>query len=55
MDFCSARFAGNALLEEIRDDPNTGTEKLRDNSPYDAVSPVQQAPSDFNGRPKPQF
>lgn len=41
--FRSPRFAGNALLEEILNDPDTGELKLGPGSPADAVLPVQQA------------
>jgi hypothetical protein len=43
MDFMSPRFSGNPLLQQILDDPDTGTLKLQDNSPADAVRPVQRA------------
>lgn len=41
--FRSPRFAGNALLEKILNDPDTGELKLGPGSPPDAVLPVQQA------------
>lgn len=43
MEFLSPRFAGNALLQQILDDPDTGTVKLQPGSPADAVRPVQKA------------
>lgn len=43
MEFLSPRFAGNALLQQILDDPDTGTVKLQQGSPADAVTPVQKA------------
>lgn len=43
IDFASPRFAGNTLLEEILNDPNTGSKKLRKNSEVDAVRRVQKA------------
>jgi hypothetical protein len=43
MEFMSPRFAGNALLQQILDDPDTGTVKLQPGSPADAVKPVQKA------------
>lgn len=43
MEFKSARFAGNAVLEEILNDADTGTKKLQKGSPADAVTIVQQA------------
>lgn len=43
MDFRSPRFAGNALLEQILSDPDTGAVKLGPGSPADSVQPVQQA------------
>jgi hypothetical protein len=43
MDFMSPRFAGNPLLQQILDDPDTGTVKLQQGSPSEAVKPVQKA------------
>jgi hypothetical protein len=40
--FTSPRFAGDALLEEIANDPDTGTKKLQKGSPADSVTKVQQ-------------
>lgn len=47
MDFTSARFAGNQLLEQILNDPDTGAVKLGPGSPADSVTPVQQALADL--------
>jgi hypothetical protein len=41
--FTSPRFAGNPTLEEILNDPDTGTKKLQKGSPPDAVLALQQA------------
>ncbi len=49
MDFASPRFAGNAVLEEILSDPDTGSKKLRKNSEGDAVRRVQKALNGFAG------
>jgi hypothetical protein len=43
MDFLSQRFAGNAVLEQILNDPDTGQLKLGPGGDRDAVSLVQQA------------
>ena len=43
MELMSPRFAGNPLLQQILDDPDTGTVKLQPGSPADAVTPVQRA------------
>lgn len=43
MAFESPRFAGNSVLEEILNDPDTGTKKLQKGSDLDAVRRVQQA------------
>jgi hypothetical protein len=43
MEFNSPRFAGDAVLEEILNDPDTGTKKLQSGSPADSVRRVQQA------------
>lgn len=43
MEFMSQRFAGNTLLEQILNDPDTGTLKLQAGSPATAVKPVQKA------------
>jgi hypothetical protein len=43
MEFMSPRFAGNPLLQQILDDPDTGAVKLQAGSPADAVKPVQTA------------
>ncbi|HYO33103.1 MAG TPA: hypothetical protein VES21_09655 [Nocardioidaceae bacterium] len=48
MEFTSPRFAGNIVLEEILNDPNTGTKKLAKGSPSDAVSLVQRALRDLH-------
>ena len=48
MQFDSPRFQGDALLEEILNDPDTGTRKLQHGSPADSVRPVQQALYDLN-------
>ena len=48
MQFDSPRFAGDALLEDILNDPDTGTKKLQKHSPADAVRKVQQALFDMN-------
>lgn len=42
-EFRSPRFAGNALLRDILNDPDTGELKLGPGSPPEAVLPVQQA------------
>lgn len=51
MEFISPRFRGNAHLEEILNDPNTGTKKLAKGSPADAVRAVQQALLDLHWVP----
>ncbi|MFN2587153.1 MAG: S8 family serine peptidase [Actinomycetota bacterium] len=43
MEFESPRFIGNPVLEEILNDPDTGTKKLQKGSDPDAVRAVQQA------------
>jgi hypothetical protein len=43
MEFESPRFAGDALLERILNDPDTGTLKLGPGSPEGSVSNLQQA------------
>ena len=43
MDFASPRFAGDPVLEEILNDPDTGTKKLAKGSPVDSVTTVQRA------------
>jgi hypothetical protein len=43
MDYKSARFAGDPLLEQILNDPDSGDVKLGPGSPADSVRPVQQA------------
>jgi hypothetical protein len=43
MNFESPRFAGDALLESILNDPDTGALKLGPGSPPDSVSALQQA------------
>jgi hypothetical protein len=43
LQFESPRFAGDALLEEILNDPDTGTKKLGPGSPADSVMKLQQA------------
>lgn len=43
MEFESPRFAGDPSLEEILNDPDTGTKKLQKGSNPDAVRKVQQA------------
>jgi hypothetical protein len=43
MEFMSPRFAGSPLLQQILDDPDTGTLKLQPGSPAEAVQPVQRA------------
>jgi LGFP repeat len=43
VDFQSPRFAGDTVLEEILNDPNTGTVKLGPGSPADSVQRLQQA------------
>ena len=43
MEFMSSRFAGNSVLQQILDDPDTGTVKLQQGSPAGAVKPVQKA------------
>jgi len=43
MELMSPRFADNPLLQQILDDPDTGTVKLQPGSPADAVTPVQRA------------
>jgi hypothetical protein len=43
MEFSSPRFAGDALLEDILNDPDTGKLKLKSGSPADSVTKVQQA------------
>ncbi len=48
MQFDSPRFAGDAVLEDILNDPDTGTKKLQKHSPADAVRKVQQALFDMN-------
>lgn len=48
MDFQSPRFAGDAVLEDILNDPDTGTKKLQKNSPAGPVRKVQQALFDLN-------
>ena len=47
MQFISSRFAGNALLDDILNDPDSGYAKLQPGSPADAVRPVQQALADL--------
>jgi hypothetical protein len=44
----SSRFAGNAVLESIRQDPDTGTKKLQKHSDVEAVRLVQEAIYDLN-------
>ncbi|MFD7446015.1 LGFP repeat-containing protein [Streptomyces sp. NPDC059909] len=41
--FASPRFAGDPLLEDILNDPDTGTLKLQPGSPPDSVIRLQQA------------
>ena len=48
MPFKSPRFAGNAVLEEILADPDTGTKKLAKHSPEDAVRLAQKALIDLH-------
>jgi hypothetical protein len=43
LEFKSLRFAGDPVLEEILNDPDTGTKKLQPGSDPDAVRRVQQA------------
>jgi len=43
MEFRSARFAGDPLLREIFEDPDSGTRKLGPGSPAASVALVQQA------------
>lgn len=43
MEFESPRFAGDSVLEEILNDPDTGTKKLQPGSPVESVTKVQQA------------
>jgi hypothetical protein len=43
VEFVSGRFDGDPLLEEILNDPDTGTKKLQPGSPPDSVKRVQQA------------
>lgn len=43
MQFLSSRFTGIGLLQQILDDPDTGTLKLQQGSPAQAVKPVQRA------------
>lgn len=43
MEFTSARFRGDPVLEEILNDLDTGTKKLEPGSPADSVQRVQQA------------
>ena len=43
-DFRSPRFSGDAVLEEILRDPDTGTKKLGPGSPEaESIKKVQQA------------
>ncbi len=42
-EFQSPRFAGDQVLEEILNDPDTGTKKLGPGSPPDSVRRLQQA------------
>jgi hypothetical protein len=42
-EFESPRFAGDPVLEEILNDPDTGTLKLQPGSPEDSVMRLQQA------------
>lgn len=43
MEFQSPRFAGDPVLEEILNDPDTGQKKLGPGSPADSVRRLQQA------------
>jgi hypothetical protein len=43
MQFESPRFAGDPVLEEILNDPDTGTKKLQAGSPPESVKLVQRA------------
>jgi LGFP repeat-containing protein len=43
LQFVSPRFIGDELLEEILNDPDTGTRKLQAGSPPASVTKVQQA------------
>jgi hypothetical protein len=43
MEFASPRFARDPVLEEILDDPDTGTKKLQPGSPVENVKKVQEA------------
>jgi hypothetical protein len=52
MPFVSPRFSGDTVLEEIRNDPDTGTKKLGPGSPASSVEKVQQALFDLQW---PQF
>jgi peptidoglycan hydrolase-like protein with peptidoglycan-binding domain len=42
-EFQSPRFAGDPVLEQILNDPDTGTVKLQPGSPADSVTKLQQA------------
>jgi hypothetical protein len=46
--FTSQRFAGDAVLQEIADDDDSGTKKLQKGSPDGAVRKVQQALFDLS-------
>jgi peptidoglycan hydrolase-like protein with peptidoglycan-binding domain len=41
--FQSPRFAGDAFLEDVLNDPDTGTKQVKKNSPVASVEAVQQA------------
>ena len=41
MQFKSPRFAGDVVLQQILDDPDTGTKKLQSGSDSSAVQKVQ--------------
>jgi hypothetical protein len=48
VQFASARFDGDPVLQAILDDPDTGTQKLQSGSDPAAVTKVQQAFFDLN-------